>query len=237
MKKFNTLWMFGSSVSQPNYLVPFADSFWWLTGRYLGVNTIKNLSWAASSFDSVCHNLVSHQAEYDWKNDFFLIGVPPLERWTVVDQTEPVKKYHSIDTNTRAVSLIESPYFKNLRDISFMDDKPTVVYSDRTWTEIQALRTIFLLHNWLDSVGANYLIISLAGTFTKHIVWPPHQAVFDLCSAHDRNIIFENTYTSINFNINQPVDFKQWGWNGHHGPEGNQYYFENSILPKLKEQL
>lgn len=239
MKKFKTLWVFGSSTSQPNYYVPFSESFWWLTAKYLGADIVKNFSWSASSFDSVCHNLVSHQEEYDWENDFFLIGVPPLERWTVFDQKEPARKYHVFDTNTRELSMVTSPHFENLSDISFTEDKMTVIYSNRSWIETQALRTIFFLHTWLDSVGANYLIVSLTGTFAKHehLNWSPHRAVFNFCSNHNRNIIFEDTYTSINFNIHRPVDFNQWGWSGHHGPEGNRYYFEQSILPKLKEQL
>ena len=85
MKKYKTLWVYGSSNSLPGKAVAMKESFWGLAAKDLGVDEIINLSSGGNSFDGVLHTLVSMQPKYDWSNDFFLIGVPPLERWTVFD--------------------------------------------------------------------------------------------------------------------------------------------------------
>ena len=48
-------------------------------------------------------------------------------------------------------------------------------------------------------------------------------------------MVFEDTYQSTNKGINKPVDFDQFGWLGHHGPEGNRHFFEQALWPRLQK--
>jgi hypothetical protein len=77
--------VFGDSHSTPDVCVAPNESFWGLTANKLNVNTVINCSRPAISFDSVCHMLVGEQQRYNFKEDFFIIGLPPLERITIFD--------------------------------------------------------------------------------------------------------------------------------------------------------
>ena len=77
-----------------------------LVGRLLGVDKIRNYSWPRNSLDSVIHLLVSESDHYDWEQDFFLIGVPPLVRLTVMSD-DPEKSYHSNVFDTQGNLLAE----------------------------------------------------------------------------------------------------------------------------------
>mgnify|MGYP001181695378 CR=1 FL=1 len=73
----NKLYVFGDSYSTPYACVDPQDSFWGLAGKQLGVEQIINVSRPSNSFDSVCQLLIGmqNQYEYNWKEDFFIIGV------------------------------------------------------------------------------------------------------------------------------------------------------------------
>lgn len=236
MKSYRTLWVYGSSNSLPNVAVPMHESFWGLTAQELKVKEIVNYSSLRNSFDGVLHTLVSMQSEYNWADDFFLIGVPPLERWTVFDNHADTTTLASkIDTKNWKQEKFENDCFHGLINISFHNDKSTVLYEDRAWTETLALNKIFLLTSWLDSIKANYLIVNLSKNFDKNNIWRPTQFLLPYCLNHERSILFDKTYVSINENVNKPVDYNEYGWDGHHGPAGNKNFYENSILPKLKK--
>lgn len=236
MKSYKNLWVFGGSNSLTGYYVNPTDSYWGLTADWLGVDTIYNFSWANNSFDSVCHTLISQQSKYNWQDDFFLIGIPPLERWTIFDNhKDTVTTATKLATNNWQVEKFEVESHHGLQNIHFFDDKSTVVFEDRAWTEVMAMKTIFLLNSWLDSERANYLIVNQSKDLDLDNIWRPSEFLLPACSSHDRNILFEGGYYDVNCNVNKPVDFDVYGWNGHHGPEGNKYFFEKSLLPKLKE--
>jgi len=236
MKYYKKLWLFGSSNSTPHVAVVPADSFWGLTAQALNIKEIVNFSWHGNSFDGVMHTLISNQNHYDWTNDLFLVGVPPLERWTIFDNhAGTVTPAYKFELDTWNEEQFEVDCFHGLVSLSFYNDKSTVMYEDRSWTETLAMKNIFLLNTWLDSVGANYLIINLSKNFDENNMWKPTEFLLPYCKNHQRNILFNNTYYSINENIYKPVDYDSYKWNGHHGVDGNRNYFENSILPTLKK--
>ena len=235
LKEYNKLWVFGDSYTTPRVCVNPQDSFWGLTAQHLKMSSIKNCSKPVNSFDSVCHLLISMQDQFDWNTDVFLIGIPPLERITVFDNFKDTAYLgHEIDTNTWTSNRFKIPYHHGLIAMqNYGSNKELIIHSNRSWVETQALRTIFLLTTWLDSKNANYLIVHLSKPMDKDNVWGPSAVVVPCCQNHSRCILFDNTYQSVNVNLNKPADFKQYGWNGHHGPAGNAHFFETSIKDKF----
>lgn len=227
--------MFGDSFSTPGFCVDPTDSFWAAVGKTLGANEIHNYSRVGNSMDSVMHLLVSESPLYDWEKDFFLIGIPPLARLTVVSDDDK-KAYHKkvYDIQLKQICEPQVLCHHGLESRSFYNDPLAVRFEDPTWTEIQACRQIFLINQWLDGKNANYLVINLSKDFQNDA---PSSGKFLLeqCFSHPRNILKEKTYWGINYGINKPADFDEHGWNGHHGRDGNQYFFEKSLIPTMKK--
>jgi hypothetical protein len=235
LKKYRNLYVFGDSYSTPGYCVDPIDSFWMMTAKKLCIDTVYNYSWPGNSLDSVVHLLVSDSEEYDWENDFFLIGIPPLVRLTVVADTDTESHHRRVFDNSGneiEQQLILSHH--GLKNISFYDDPTAIRFEDPTWTEIQACRLIYLINSWLDSHCANYVLVNLSKNFMFD---SPASGEFLLrkCSEHQNNILFEKTYYDINYGINKPVDYDNFGWDGHQGPVGNLHFFDNSLFPKIKK--
>ena len=98
---YNRLWVFGDSYSTPNVCVSPEESFWGLAASMLSVDTVINCSRPKISFDSVCQMLIGEQQRYNFNRDFFIIGLPPLERITVFDNHKDTALTSSIfDTKT-----------------------------------------------------------------------------------------------------------------------------------------
>lgn len=213
-----------------------AESFWGLLAKELDILKVVNCSRPGNSFDSVCQLLIGMQKEYDWHNDLFLIGMPPLERITVFDDFKDTPYLGlELDTTSWLAQEIKIPAHHGLLCLqNYGGDRSLITFSDRAWTETQALRTIFFLTNWLDSKLANYLILNLSKDLDKQNIWGPSEFVLEHALQHPRCMLFENTYRGINLNKIPPADFDQYGWDGHHGPDGNRYFFENSLLPTMQ---
>ena len=235
LKVFNRLWMFGDSYSTPDYCVHPSASFWGLTAQHLGIHTILNLSRVSNSLDSVCQLVVGMQSEFV-PGDLVLIGIPPLERITIFDGGKDTEYTgYIIDDVTWQSTAFDVPCHRGLISEQFFgNDEFLIAHSDRAWTEIQALRTVFFLTKWLDSADIDYLILNLSKPFLNNSMWLPSTAVANYVKQHTHCSIFNNTYYSVNLDINLPVDYSVGGWNGHHGPKGNRHYFETTIRPMLE---
>jgi hypothetical protein len=227
--------VFGDSYTTPGVCVEPEDSFWGLTASTAGINTVINCSRPVNSFTSVQQLLVGLRQDIDWQRDLIFVGIPPLERITVFDDhknTEYIS--HKIDTQTWTVESIDVPCHRGLISLqNYGSDRQLVLHSDRSWLETDVLRQLFLLTCWLDSQGANYLVINLSKDFDANNRWGPSDPVLDYCINHPRMILFEKTYHGINIGINKPADSDSP--EGHHGPAGNKYFFEHSLLPTLKD--
>ena len=236
-KNYNKLWVIGDSFTTPGVCVNPQDSFWGLLGTRAQIPIINNCSRIVNSFDSVCQLLIGMQQEYDWQKDLFIIGVPPLKRITVFDDHKNTRyTAETVDTQTWKSVPFDVKCHTGLISLqNFGEDKTLIIHDDTSWTETQALRTIFLLTSWLDAKNANYLILSLSKEFDKDDCWLPNEFVLKYCKTHPRCILFDDTYYKINLNINPPADFDQYGWFGHHGPVGNRYFFEKSLWPRLQQ--
>ena len=235
LKKYDRLWVFGDSYSTPHVCVSPQDSFWGLAAAKLSVDTVINCSRSKLSFDSVCQILVGEQQSYNFDRDFFIIGIPPLERITIFDDHKDTAFENSIfDTRTWQEETSNVISHHGLINLQYSElDKLSVLISDRSWIETQALRQIFLITRWLDSCNANYIIVNLSKNLDRSNQWGPSQYILDYCANHNRCKIFEDAMYDVNLNINKPADYDRYGWYGHHGPVGNKHFFETSIKDKL----
>jgi hypothetical protein len=184
----------------------------------------------------VCQLLIGQQDQYNWSRDLLIIGVPPLERITVFDNYKDTEYLgNEIDTDTWAQQDFKISTHHGLVSLQhYGHDTQLIMYSDRSWTEMQTLRTIFLLTTWLDSKQANYMIVNLSKPLDINNTWGPSEFVLPYAMNHSRCILFKDTYHSINLDRHPPADFDRFGWNGHHGPDGNRCFFEESLLPTMQ---
>lgn len=226
--------MFGDSYTSPNYCVNSQDSFWGLTASALDVKEIVNCSWLGNGFESIKHMCVGMQLQFDFANDFLIIGIPPLERLTVFDNYKNTR-YNSIciDPNTWKEHKQEITCHTGLQVLRGHESQQMVIYEDRAWTETQVLTSLFLLTQWLEFKRANYLVVNLSKPLDENNVWGPSSFVLPWALNHDRMILFKDTYYSVNENIHKPTDFDRHGWMGHHGAAGNRHFFETSVRQKL----
>lgn len=225
--------MFGDSYTTPDICVEPVHSFWMMVAQMLQVEAVYNYSWPGNSLDSVVHVLISDSEQYDWDRDFFLIGIPPLVRLTMVSD-DTTKSYHRSVYDACAHKIDEQLILchHGLENRPFYQDPIAIRFEDPTWTEIQACRSIFLMNAWLDAKGARYFIINLSKDFgTDH----PATGSFlqERCMAHPRNVI-NNAYWGINYGVNKPADYAKYGWDGHHGAVGNGYFFQQVLSHKLQ---
>jgi hypothetical protein len=227
--------VFGDSHSTPNVCVTPNESFWGLTASALGVDTVINCSRPKISFDSVCQMLIGEQQRYNFDQDFFVIGLPPLERITVFDDYKDTALVSSVfDTKTWQAQPSNVASHHGLINLQYKElDRLSVLISDRSWIETQVLRQIFLITKWLDSCNANYIVVNLSKNLDPNNHWGPSQCILDYCIAHNRCKLFDGSMYDVNLNINRPADYDNFGWWGHHGPAGNRHFFETSVKDKL----
>jgi len=236
LKKYRKLWVFGDSYSTPNIEVSPIDSFWGKMATEIGADTIVNVSRPCNSFDSISHLIVGMQEEYNWEEDFLLFCLGPLERVTIFDDYQDTEYLGwNIDTKTWNSNQIDIPCHRGLvSEQLYGTDKFLIIHSDRAWLETQTLRTIFLITSWLDSVKANYLVLNLSKPLDIENHWGPSEFLLNYAKNHPRCNIFNDTYQSVNIDINKPGDFEKYGWNGHHSEPGNTLYFEKIVYPLLQ---
>lgn len=227
--------MFGDSYTTPGAWVDVPDSFWGLAADALDIPVIINCSRPVNSWTSVQHLLIGMYPRIDWHNDLLFIGVPPLERITVFDNHKNTPYLgHKIARPGWKTELIPINHHRGLVCLqNYGTDKQLILHSDRSWLETDVMRQIFLLSSWLESMSANYLILNLSKDFDRNNQWGPSEFILDYCLHLKPGILFEKTYHGINIGVNRPVDSDSP--EGHHGSAGNRYFFENSLLPKLKE--
>lgn len=235
-KQYHKLWVFGDSYTTPDMCVSPTESFWGLTATYAKIPTIVNCSRPANSLDTVYHLLITQSDQIDWANDLVIIGIPPLERITVFDNNRNTQYLgNQIDTANWQLTPKDISSHRGLVCLgNFGNDRLKVLHNDRSWVETEALRDIFLLTKWLDSINANYIIVNLGKDLDENNIWAPSDFLLPYCKSHPRCILFKDGYHGVNHGVHRPADFDTWGESGHHGPAGNQYFFERSLLPKMK---
>ena len=231
---YRKLWVFGDSYTTPGVCVEPKDSFWGLVAGELGINTVINCSRRVNSFTSVQQLVIGMRDQIDWRHDLVLVGVPPLERITIFDNHKNTEYLaYQINTQTWHSQSFDICCHRGLVSLqNYGTDRELILHSDRSWLETDVLRQLFLLTQWLDALQAKYLILNLSKDLDQNNRWGPSEPVLDYCINHPRMILFEKTYHGINIGVNKPADSDTP--EGHHGPAGNRYFFDKSLLPKLR---
>lgn len=234
-KSFEKLWVFGDSHSTPGVCVEPDKSYWGLAAIELAVKNVVNCSRPALSFDSVCQLLVGEQQQYDYDRDFFIIGIPPLERVTIFDNYKDTHfESWSFDLPEWNLQRTQMHSHNGLINLPYKDlDKIWITLSDRSWVETQVLRQIFLITQWLDQQHAQYMIINHSKNLDSNNHWGPSQFILDYCKNHHRCQLFDGSLYDCNLGIHRPADFDQYGWYGHHNSNGNQHFFDTTVRKKL----
>ena len=234
----NKLYVFGDSFSTPDYCVEPTQSFWGLAAQDLNVKNIVNYSHVGFSLDHVIHILLNEN--FDFTNDYFLIGIPPLVRYMAYsDNSDTVWHCTHFDSvfnrNVEEVtSLSKTQRFKF--EQQFTNDKNGVDRFNAEWNEAQNIEKIFLLAQYLKSLGSKFMTVNLAPPLIYQDQWPVAKNIIIKTKNLKECIIFEDTYYSVNLADQiKPADYNDFGYSGHHGPEGNANWYNKILKPKMIE--
>jgi hypothetical protein len=168
--------------------------------------------------------------------DYVVIGVPPIERFTVYDLDGSAPSVHTFFGNLEPMHQQVLTEHDGLGQVTTHQLGQSYVMSwNRSWQEAQVLRELFLLKQYIQGWTPNILIVNLAEPFQPKTEWPTLASIQRRFLADPRSMLFDNTYYSVNKNVNRPVDFDTHGWHGHHDAVGNQHWFSTVLLPKMKE--
>lgn len=227
--------IFGDSYSTPGYCVEAKDSWWGLMATALSVDIIENYSWPGNNIDSISHIITSGPGFA--RDDYVVIGVPPIERFTIYDPESPAKQYHRFFKNFVEIDQPAITRHDGLKQVTThqMGKEYVLMWDEhRSWQEAKVLRELFLLKQYIQGWTNNYLIVNLAEPFQEHTNWPPLESMQLKFRADPHSILFNDTYFSANKRRHLPVDYDTHGWHGHHGVDGNRHWFESVLKPRME---
>lgn len=243
MKDFNTtLVVLGDSYSTPHFCVDPKDSFWGLAARDLQVTHIVNYSHSGMAFDLILHILLNET--FDWEHSYFIIGVPPIARMGMfVDQTPPQR--HSVnmfdqDFNSWKIGCnsLTNCRWRDYAEV-FAKDKYFLANYDHSWQEVLTLEKVLLLHSFLKTKNAKFVIANLTIPILLQESWEICSPVMRTCNQLPECILFKDTQFDVNRNDNiKPVDRDPDDpdcWFGHHGAAGNLNWYQKVLSHKLQE--
>lgn len=231
------LYVFGDSYSTPGFCVDPRDSWWGLLAKDLANNIegIDNYSWPGNNIDSIQHIIVANRDMFQ-KDDYIVIGIPPIERLTVFEHDSQPKQVIKFDPVVNEVARSHVTRHDGLKQITRHQlEKQLVDLWNRSWQEAQILRQLITLGAWLDTVVDRYLVLNLSEPFQPRTQWPTLNSLQQQVSEHSNMLVFQDTYYSFNKDIVKPTDFDTHGWFGHHAAEGNYRWYEGAIQPQLKK--
>jgi hypothetical protein len=236
--KNSILNIFGDSFSTPYNWVEPSKSFWGLAAKDLSVTEIVNYSHSGFSLDHVIHILLNE--DFNFEDDYFLIGIPPLFR-NVVYNDNSNSKWTATTFNTEFVSKqIPVSSLDNTLKFTFeqqiLNNQEELDRFNTEWLDVQSLEKIFLLYQYMTSNNAKFLILNLTRPIMFQELWPAGQGIMRKVNALKECVIFDNTFQSVNFTDRiKPADFDRYGWVGHHGAAGNLNWYNKIVKNKMIE--
>jgi len=237
-KKLVKLNVFGDSFATPGVCVQPSESFWGLAGKTLKVDQIKNYSHPGFSLDHVLHILLNEN--FDFSTDYFIIGIPPCIRYIAYsDSYNTTWNLNQFDPqfnqNTQTIDCLSNTQRFKFEQ-QFKNDILGIDRFNAEWNDVMCLEKIFLLHQYLKSQNAKFMIVNLSSPINYQDQWPAGRAIMIRVKLLTECIIFDNTYYSLNYQDQiKPPDFNDWGWYGHHGAQGNANWYYKVIEPKMIE--
>lgn len=235
------LYVFGDSFSTPYFCVDPKDSFWGLLANEISIDEIYSYCWPGNCLENIVHTILNE--DFEFENSYFVIGLPPLLRNSIYTEVKGIipdadqRQLYKFDkffaaTNITAQSLT---YVGNWEFTeTFSNDKDYISYFSSEWRDVLSLEKIFLLSNWLTSKNANFLIVNLTVPIVYQDSWPTGQSIMRKVNNIENCILFDKTLYSVNFEDKiKPVDYKKYGWQGHHGVAGNKNWYTKVIKPAI----
>ena len=226
--------VFGDSFSSTNYCVDVNMSFYGLLANELQVDCIFNYSWPGNDLTSIKHLIVNEIDQFDSRNDYVIIGIPPLERITLFDSDDTNnEKFRNLiitnnwQTKQEKIQSLEGTITGPVHDLV----PGYIAVYERSWHEAMALTDVNLLHSFMTSKNFRFIIANLTQPFQSDTQWNTLSNLIYRTKKHNNIIMFDDTYYSVNYQKNMPVDYDRYGWFGHHGPEGNSLWYEKSVRP------
>lgn len=231
--------VFGDSYTTPNFCVAPTDSFWGLMAQKLNVVNIDNYSHPGFSLDHIVHIILNE--DFNFEQECFIIGIPPLIRYIAYNDESKTMWHKNSFTlafdkpcKTTIESLTNTQRFSF--DEQFKNDKSGALRFNAEWNDVQCLEKIYLLHQYLTSKSAKFIIVNLSNPLHYQDLWPAGKTIMTKVGLLKECIIFDHTYYSVNYQDKiKPADFDQHGWQGHHGAEGNKNWYNKILEPKIKE--
>jgi hypothetical protein len=200
----------------------------------LQVDTVENYSWPGNNVDSISH-LVVAGAGFS-PEDYVVIGIPPIERFTVYDTEGQAPSKHRFFGNLEPMDQQVLKEHDGLRQVTTHQLGQSYVMAwNRSWQEAQVLRELFLLKQYVQGWTSKLLIVNLAEPFQPTTEWPVLNSMQRRFLADPHSMIFDNTYYSVNQHVNRPVDFDTHSWHGHYGADGNQHWYKTCLQPRMVE--
>ena len=226
----------GDSFVTPGNQVEPQDSFWGLLANDLGVSEIDNYATPRFSLDSIIHILLNEQIDF---SRYLIVGIPPLTRESVyLEGHGPELKRHNFKNWLQTDYDISS--LENVKNMTFTDrysnNYEKINLFSAEWQEILSLEKIYLIHTYLKSVGAKFVILNLSCPFRYQDLWPAGRNIIKKTALLQECNLFKDTYQSINEQDGiKPADYEQYGQHGHHGPEGNLNYYQKVVKPMVEK--
>lgn len=245
MKQFDHLFVYGDSYATPDFCVKPSDSFWGLTAKDLGVTYTHNSALPGTSFDLIEHSIVGDIDNIP-KESLLLIGLPILERFATfrnyVDNVVygPETTYATggvvFDSELNILHEKKLGIVEDVISMSYFDhpSKGFILHSHRAWIELSALRTVLMLGNLIKAKGLECIFVNLDMAYETND-YNFSKGIINEVKKMPNQIIFDKTLHSINEGVIKPVDYDQYGWQGHHGAEGNKNFYDNSLRPTMIE--
>jgi hypothetical protein len=227
------LYIFGDSYSTPDFCVSPQDSWWGQLAQDMSLPVI-NYSWPGNNLESIAHIIVSQNCIFE-PNDAIVIGVPPIDRFTVFDTKADIKHATVYDAGLTHRQSQAVLCHDSLCQLVVHEQHPTVVDRwNRSWAEAQAMTILIALAALLKNTVDRFLILNLSEPFQPQSEWHVIKSLQNQIYADSRFMLDKNTYYSCNYQQHRPVDFDSHGWFGHHGAAGNTHWYQHCIHPALK---
>ena len=204
-----------------------------MAAERVGANEIYNYSSPGLNLDLMTHLMITDRENIHWGEDsLVLFCATHLERITLHDTD---KDLNLAVIHNNELTIKSAPCSRGLRSASVWQAVPEIakVY-DRSWTDHQGLMQLYLIYHWLSLKNTPFIIANMCIEYPRTPGWPTDY-LCDWWADQPNAIIFQNTYRDINIGINRPVDYNEYGWGGHHGPEGNLLFFEKSLWPVIEK--
>lgn len=216
MTKYDILYVDGDSYTAPGEYVPVNDSYWKLFKDHIGAKEVVNHAQLSKSNESIFRNTLRFHLQNKGKKVFYLIGFTYLTRLSYVD-TSKENKFNK-----------HNPIEKNIHDAQYSGMPEVIKFYRKDGEQLNFYVDLILFYNYMKSTGADFILHNCASPITLDIAWSPSTAFCEEILNFDRCVnLTKNTMMSMCEEKNiKPVDFVQYKWNGHQGPEGNRLYYD-----------